>query len=167
MKEIIKTAVVFVLVVIAAIVVTTTRGNDTMDWKLDFNVKTEEGFSYPIDNTDSFNGEYKRLNGDYRFIMVGKNPDSKTYRVYFIQVGSAVLGSTIKNVVLRLDNLQLDGNNTGKFKTNNDVPMKITLRSQQAIVEADMSLGDASLAGTYQWQKNIREFSLNEFQIFK
>jgi hypothetical protein len=167
MKEIIKTAVAFVLVVLAAIVVTTTRGSDTMDWKLDFNIKTEESFAYPIDTTDSLNGEYKRLTGDYRYIMVGKNPDSKTYRVYFIQVGSAVLGSTTKNVVLRLDNLQLDGNNTAKFKTSNEVPMKITFRPQSAIVEADMSLGDASIEGHYQWQKNIGSFSLDEFQIFK
>ncbi len=167
MKETIKTIVVFVLVILAAVFVTTTKGSDTMNWKFDFNVNTEEQFAYAIDTKDSLNGEYKRLTGDYKYIMVGKNPDSKTYRVYFIQVGSAVFGTSVKNIVLRLDNLTLDGNNTGRFKTANNQNMKITFTGQAAMVTSDMSLGDASIEGHYQWQKNISEFSLSQFQIFK
>ncbi len=138
-----------------------------MNWKFDMNVSAEESFSYPIDRQDSFNGEYKRLTGDYRFLLVGKNPDANTYRVYFIRVGSAVLGSTVKDIVLRLDDLALDSNGTGKFKNSEGQTMKITFRNKSITVDSDMSLGDASLQGTYQWQKSIDKFSMTEFQIFK
>ena len=168
MNEYIKTGVVFILVILAAIMVITTRGNDELDMKIDFDFSTEEDFVYAIDTSNNaLNGEYKRNTGDYKYFMVGKNPDSNTYRLYFIQVGSAVFGSTTKNVVLRVDDLKIDGNGMGKFTTDNGAGMKITFSDKMAIVASDMSLGDASIEGTYIRQKGISTFSLSQFTIFK
>ena len=163
-KELIKTIVVFILLVIAVIVVVMTRGNDTMEWGIDFTVKAEEEFSYDI-TPDSNNGEYKNIKGNRHYALVGKNSDG-SYRIYIIHVGAAAFGQSNKTIVQRLDSVVLDANNSYTFTTENNVSLKLVLNSKQLTISSNLSLGDAALEGVYTFQKAITRFSMSEVQIY-
>jgi len=164
-KEIIKTAVVFLLLIIACVVVFTTRGNDKMEWNIDFSVDTEEEFSYDI-APNSANGEYKNTKGNNYYILLGQNDDG-TYRIYFIHIGASGWVGSNKYPVVRLDNAVLDSKGSTTFTTENNVSLKLTLSERDINVTSNMSLGDAALEGHYTFQKPISKFSLSEVQMYK
>lgn len=164
-KEILKTIVVFILLIVACVVVFTTRGNDHMQWDINFNVDTQEEFSYDL-TANAANGEYKNTKGNNHYIMMGQNSDG-TYRIYFIHVGAAAFGSSNKQIVLRIDDAKLDSNGTTTFTTDNNVSLKLTLSGKEINVTSNMSLGDAALEGHYTFQKSISRFSMSEFQMYK
>ena len=163
MKDILITVAVFLLVVLAAIVVFNTRGTDTMDWeaiKMDFDVK-EDSFSYEVADSE-FNGIYQNIaKNTPTYCMVGKNLDG-TYRIYFVKkVG-------IKSVVLRVDSLVVDSNGSASFQNNEGANLVSTFTNggrQVVIKGAAYSVGDSSIAGTYNRVKNIRRFAMSEFNI--
>ena len=166
MKEIIETAIVFVLVIISAIFVFTTRGSGTLDLKgINWSsIEKEESFNYDIVN-DDLNGEYTNNKGNHMYAMVGRNADG-TYRIYLIHLGNAAFGKDNRNIVVRLDSAQLDAKGGCTFTTSNNVSMKLSFSSKTLYVSSNNSLGDSSLEGVYIWRKNISRFSLNEFQIY-
>ena len=163
-KEIVKTVVVFVLLAIAVIVVFTTRGSDEMEWDINFDIKTEEEFSYDIVPNEA-NGEYKNTKGNRHYILLGKNSDG-TYRIYFIHIGAAAFGSSNKNTVIRLDNAVFDANGSLVFTTENNVSLKLTLKGKEIYVTSNLSIGDSDLEGNYTFQKSISRFSMSEVQIY-
>jgi len=160
MKDTIQTAIILVIVILVAFIVVTTKGEDKLNIKFDFNFKTEETFSYDL-ATSEYNGEYK-LAGKDRYIMFGRNPDG-TYRAYFI-----FLTASVKNITLRLDNLTLESDNTLKFTNLSGTALKIKLNGSSLIVmeDGELSLGDNAIEGEYYIQKPINKFSLSEFEIF-
>lgn len=162
-KEIIKTVIVFILLIIAAFVVFTTRGNDKMEWDINFNIETEDAFNYDI-VADTQNGEYKNTKGNRMFAMVGKNYDG-TYRIYFIHIGTAV-GLNNKEPIVRIDDAKLDANGSYVFTNQNNVSLKLTLKDKNLTVTSNMSLGDSQIEGNYTFQKSISRFALSEVQIY-
>ncbi|MBR6252482.1 MAG: hypothetical protein IKR04_01370 [Clostridia bacterium] len=162
-KEIIKTVIVFILLIIAAFVVFTTRGNDKMEWDINFNIETEDTFNYDI-VSDSQNGEYKNTKGNRMYALVGKNYDG-TYRIYFIHIGSTV-GINNKDPKIRIDDAKLDANGSYIFTTENNVSLKLTLKDKNLTVTSNMSLGDSQIEGNYTFQKSISRFALSEVQIY-
>ena len=166
MKELIQIIVVAILIVVSLLFVINTRGSGNLDWSVDLSaLNTEETFSYDIVN-DSLNGEYKNNKGNSMYAMVGKNSDG-TYRVYFIHVGASAFGKDNRYVQLRLDSVLLDANGSYAFTTENNVPLKLTLKSGQLVVSSNMGLGDSSMEGIYIYRKGIARFTMNEFQIYK
>ncbi len=163
-KELIKTVVVFILLVLAILVVFMTRGSDTMEWGIDFTVKSEEEFNFDV-VPDEANGEYKNTKGNRHYALIGKNSDG-SYRIYIIHVGLASFGQSNKSVVVRLDNVVLDQNGSYSFKTDNGVDMKLSLRERDLVITPALGLGDAAIEGIYSFQKAIIRFSMNEVQIF-
>ncbi len=163
-KEIIKTVVVFILLVVAVIVVFVTKGNDKMEWGIDFTVNAEEEFNYDI-VPDEANGEYKNVKGNRHYALVGKNSDG-SYRIYLIHVGVASFGQSNKTIVQRLDNVVLDQSNSYVFITENNVSLKLTLRPRELVISSNLSLGNAALEGSYTLQKSISRFAMSEVQIY-
>ncbi len=166
MNEAIKTGIVAVLVVVALFVVITTRGNDELDLKgINWGtIETQEEFSYEIAESP-YNGEYKNDKWNDMYVMFGQNPDG-TYRAYFIHYDKAVFGKDSKNIRIRIDDGELDSNNTMRFTTANNIPLKLTVSGQRIIVQADNSLGDAEIEGSYVWRKGLSKFTLAEFQVY-
>ncbi len=165
MKELIQTVIICILLVVSLIFVINTRGTGSLDWSIDLSkINTEETFSYDI-VASTLNGEYKNNKGNNMYAMVGKNADG-TYRVYFIHVGAAAFGVDNKYVQLRLDAVKLDTNDTFSFQTENNVPLKLTLKNNQMIVSSNLGLGDSSMEGIYIYRKGINRFAMSEFQIY-
>lgn len=165
MKDVFKTLIVAILLIIAIFVVITTRGNDTMNWKMNYNVDYTDEFNYELAQ-NSANGEYKNTKGNSRFIMFGQNPDG-TYRIYFFNVnGKLEFWKSKPEPYIRIDDARLDANGSYIFTNENNVSLKFTLSSNTINITANNSLGDAGLEGTYTKQKSISRFSLSEFQIF-
>ncbi len=163
-KELIETAIVAILVVFATFVVINTRGSGTFDFsklKVDISLQ-EESFSYPLEPDDR-NGQYRRITGDNRHILFGKNPDG-TFRLYFIQT----IGH-IKNIVLRIDDLELDNLGEGHFENSFGTKLRCNVTKDQIIVrqEALGIGGDATLEGNYMKYKKINSLSLDEMTITK
>ncbi len=162
MKELIKTAIVLVLVILAAVVVITTKGHDTLDtskFKLNKSF-TEDQFSYSVVDS-SFNGIYQSNVNSNTYIICGKREEG-SYRVYFVKkVG-------IKSVVLRLDDLLVDANGEARFSNNDGVSMLAYFikDSNQIIIKGAIGgVGDKSISGNYNFVKGIRVFALSEMEI--
>ena len=167
MKELVETIIVFVLVILSAILVFTTKGTGTLDLKgINWSsIEKEESFNYDITN-DDLNGEYTNNKGNHMYAMVGRNADG-TYRIYLIHLGNAAFGKDNRNIVVRLDSAQLDAKGSCTFTTSNNVSMKLTITEKTIYVQGNNSVGDSSIEGIYIWRKPISRFSLNEFQIYK
>ena len=101
MKETIKTAILFAIVVIVALLVVNTKGDDPLNLDVDLNLSwpTVDEFNYPLDDSE-YNGEFRNTKGNNTYILMGLNPDG-TYRVYFIKA------SPSPRVHLKLDSLKL------------------------------------------------------------
>ncbi len=165
MKELVQTGIIFVLVIVVFLLVINTRGNGNLDWSINLDaIDTAETFSYDI-VASTENGEYKNNKGNSMYAMVGKNSDG-SYRVYFIHVGAAAFGKDNRYVQLRLDNVLLDANDSYEFRTENDVPLKLTLRENTLTVSSNLGLGDSSMEGMYIYRKAITRFAMSEFQIY-
>ena len=159
MKETIKTAILFAIVVIVALLVVNTKGDDPLNLDVDLNLSwpTVDEFNYPLDDSE-YNGEFRNTKGNNTYILMGLNPDG-TYRVYFI------IASPSPRVHLKLDSLKLE-NDKLSFVNKDNSPLYITLGDKEVIVAPELGLGDASLEGTYRWMKAIDSFSMSKFELF-
>lgn len=162
MKEAIKDGILLVLVIVFAVIVVTTKGDDPLVWNVNLDLSgwptTEEEFSYQIVSSD-FNGQYRNNKGNSIYALMGENPDG-TYRIYFIHQMAAT-----KDIVLKLDSATLNGNKIN-FKNADGIPLYIALADNSFTVSADMSLGDAQLEGYYGKIKTINTFSMSEFDYY-
>ena len=165
MKEIIKTAAVALILLLAIIAVVITRGDDTTDWsKFNINVAEEEdSFSYEIVPSE-YNGTYSNITKHKLYAMVGKNPDG-TYRMYFVRA----IGK-IKSVILRIDDLTLDANGTGRFSTEG-ISGTTTVsylnvaftKEQVRVYTGPDQAGSSDIQGMYNKYGDIARFSLRDF----
>jgi len=165
MKSIIETAIVALLVVLAGVMLATTRGTDETDWskfKLDVRAK-EDSFSYEIVDSE-FNGSYENSTKHKTYCMLGKNPDG-TYRLYFVKA----IGQ-IKSVVLRVDNLSIDSENKGQFSMDGYTGastvsfLNIELYpGQLRVFTGPTQAGSSELTGSYKRYGMITRFDLNDF----
>jgi len=166
MKEIVKTAIVFILLILAAILVFTTRGTGNLDFNVKFDSSsTKETFSYDLVESNE-NGIYRNTKGNNEYIMFGKTADG-TCKAYFIYVGAAVFGSDNRYVELRLDNVQFDSTNSYKFNNKNGISLKLRNvdSGKELVVESNLSLGDSKLEGSYIKSKDITHFSIDDFKM--
>ena len=159
MKEAIKTAILFVLVLVVGILVVQTKGDDPLVWNVDLNLSwtEKEEFNYPLEPWE-YNGEYRNINGSGRYIMMGKNLDD-TYRVYFIMADPS------PRIELKLDSLKLE-NDKLSFKDDYNNGLYITLGDGEVVVSPELGLGNAKLEGTYRRMKTIDSFTMSKFELF-
>ena len=159
MKETIKTVILFAIVLILALLVVNTKGDDPLNLDVDLNLSwpTVDEFNYPLDDSE-YNGEFRNIKGNNTYILMGLNPDG-TYRVYFVKA------SPVPMVHLKLDSLKLE-NDKLSFVNKQNSPLYITLGDKEVIVSPELGLGDASLEGIYRKMKTIDSFSMDEFELF-
>ena len=160
MKETIKIIILFILVLISGIFVVMTKGNDELNWNMDFNLSwpTEEEFSYSVVSSD-YNGQFRNNKGNGIFALMGQNEDG-TYRIYFIhQVAST------KNIIVKIDAGKLE-NNRINFTNKQGTPLYVILGNDSITVDADLGYGDEQLEGNYIKMKSINVFSMSEFEYF-
>ncbi len=170
MKDIIETAIVALLVVLAAVMLVSTRGTDDTDWskfKLDVKAK-EDSFSYDIVESE-YNGAYENKSSKQRiYAMLGKNP-SGTYRLYFFKAFGQV-----KTTILMVDNLILDNTGKGIFSmegyngstTVSYLNIECTPGFIRIFTDGSQA-GSSDLKGSYQRYSIITRFDSNSVQISK
>lgn len=160
MKENIKNGILLVLVVFFAIFFGTTRGNDELNLNIEWPTMEKE-FSYPV-YSSKYNGAYRNNASNGIYTLVGKNSD-ETYRVYFIE---AVGG--VKNVIVQMDAVNMVNNKiTFSDPTNANSNSKLVIEfgdNDFEVSPAQLGLTNEKLTGYYLKQKDIGEFSMNEFK---
>jgi hypothetical protein len=169
MKELIKTIVVAVLLIVALVVVISTRGSGSLDpSKFNIDIAKEDSFSYELAPSE-INGSYENGNKYKVYCMAGLNPDG-TYRLYFIKA----MGH-FKNVVLRFDNLQLDENDsvlisTAGYEGTTCSSLKVEFYSYTKQIRVSVpahQAGSCDLTGVYRRYSVLSKFDLSNFYFAK
>ena len=167
MKELIKTIVVAVLLIVALVVVISTRGSGQLD-PSKFNIEFDTGDEFSFELAPSeVNGSYKISNGTPVYCMAGLNPDG-TYRLYFIKSKGH-----FKSVVLRYDNLTVDEENSVVVTTDGYSTATPTLKVQflpynkQIRITVPNAVGGCDLAGVYARYSVLSRFDSDNFYFAK
>ena len=161
MKKFFKTAGLAIIVILAFIIVFSSKGNDSLDIDKtrEQNIQIlEDKYVYSIAKSD-LNGQYKNQKGNNVYAMLGKNNDG-TYRLYFIKT----MGSISRSVILRIDDLELKADGSGSFKNDTNNTLTIVTGSKRfTISKLPQTTGDQLLEGEYEMMHTISKFSSDEF----